>query len=127
MRLGGGERIRLGEGVRGRTEEMVPDGVIEGESQKLVITMECCLRTDNNGLHRGAGRGEGGQVSLGEDPPASGAAHSMGPGLECKTRLVHHRVEDKPVLTFLRLNTTTTDYAYYCISAAMTDQYFIDS
>eukprot|EP00961_Rhodomonas_salina_P218523 2953465-Rhodomonas_salina.1 len=31
------------------------------------------------------------------------------------------------VLTFLRLNTTMTDFAYYSISAAMTDQYFIDS
>eukprot|EP00961_Rhodomonas_salina_P199110 2685857-Rhodomonas_salina.1 len=31
------------------------------------------------------------------------------------------------VLTFLRLNTTMTDFAYYGISAAMTDQYFIDS
>eukprot|EP00961_Rhodomonas_salina_P233698 3158260-Rhodomonas_salina.1 len=48
MKLGGDKRIRLGEGVRGWTEEQVPDGVIEGERQKLVITMECGLRTDND-------------------------------------------------------------------------------
>eukprot|EP00961_Rhodomonas_salina_P221933 3001083-Rhodomonas_salina.1 len=48
MKLGGGERIGLGEGVRGGTEEQVPDGVLEGERQKLAFTMECCLRTDND-------------------------------------------------------------------------------
>eukprot|EP00961_Rhodomonas_salina_P203968 2752213-Rhodomonas_salina.1 len=48
MNLGGGERIGLGEGVQGWTEEQVQDGAIEGERQKLVITMECGLRTDND-------------------------------------------------------------------------------
>eukprot|EP00961_Rhodomonas_salina_P287047 3878726-Rhodomonas_salina.1 len=49
MKLGGGERIGLGEGVLGGTEEQMPDGVIEGERQKLVFTMECGrTRTDND-------------------------------------------------------------------------------
>eukprot|EP00961_Rhodomonas_salina_P065254 877993-Rhodomonas_salina.1 len=48
LKLGRGESIRLGKGVLAGIEEQVPDRVIEGELRKLVVTMECCLRTDND-------------------------------------------------------------------------------
>eukprot|EP00961_Rhodomonas_salina_P125449 1689778-Rhodomonas_salina.5 len=42
------QRNSLGVGVCEEIKEQVQDGVIKGEQRKLAMTMECCLRTDNN-------------------------------------------------------------------------------
>eukprot|EP00961_Rhodomonas_salina_P110712 1489649-Rhodomonas_salina.2 len=96
LKLGGGESIRLGEGVLGGIEEQVQDGVIKGERRKLVVTMECCLRTDNyeGAIEERAEENSRRKVPLSKTSPAIGTADNSRTGLERETCLVHHWMEN---------------------------------
>eukprot|EP00961_Rhodomonas_salina_P264787 3578923-Rhodomonas_salina.1 len=57
---------------------------------------------------------------LGLALPADGLSISKIPG-------IHNHSQVHSILSHLNLTNTTTDYAMLGISAAMTDQYFVDS